>query len=72
MARLQTEFRQRLLLVLGALLNVGALALAAFAFVDGDPATGAFWLAVAVGWLVLLRVVLNADDGRESGESGRG
>lgn len=58
MARLQTTFRQKLLLVMGALLNLGAVAIAALSFLEGDLRDGLFWLAVAAGWLVLLRIVL--------------
>ena len=61
MNRTGTSVRQRILRVLGVVLNVGALALAAFSFVDGDLLTGAFWLAVAVGWLVVLRTVLRME-----------
>lgn len=65
MARLQTDARQRLLLALGVLLNVGAVGLAALAALQGDWPTTLWWLAVAVGWLVVLRVVL----GRSASDS---
>lgn len=58
MARLQTDVRQRLLLALGVLLNVSAVGLAALAALRGDWPTALWWLAVAVGWLVVLRAVL--------------
>lgn len=62
MTRLQTSFRQKLLLALGALLNVGAIALAAFSFVRGEFISGLWWVAVAVGWLLVLRMVLGTSE----------
>lgn len=62
MSGLQTRNRRKILLVLAVVLNLGALLIAALSFLQGDVSGGAFWLLVAGAWLVMIRIVLRAND----------